>query len=61
MTNVVVPSSVEVTGMTLLDSGVGITPREEDMMGIELLQEGIVGLVEVEGAAELYKVDLEAS
>lgn len=61
MTNVVVPSSVEVTGMTLLDSGVEITPREEDMMGIELLQEGIVGLVEVEGAAELYKVDLEAS
>lgn len=61
MTSVVVPSSVEVTGMTLLDSGVGITPREEDMTGTELLQEGIAGLVEVKGAAELYKVDLEAS
>lgn len=47
--------------MALLDSGVGITAREEDMTGIELLREGIAGLVEVEGAAELYNVDLETS
>lgn len=47
--------------MTLLDSGVGIIAREEDITGIELLREGIAGLVEVENAAELYNVDLEAS
>ena len=54
------PSSVEVTGIMLLDSGVGMIAREEDMTGTELLREGIAGL-EVEGAAELYKVDLETS
>lgn len=60
MTSVVVPSSVEVTGIMLLDSGVGMIAREEDMTGTELLREGIAGL-EVKGAAELYKVDLETS
>lgn len=59
MTSVVVPSSVGVTdGIALLDSGVGITAREEDMTGMELLREGIASLVEVKGAAELYTVDL---
>lgn len=59
MTNVVVPSSVDVTDRAgLLDSGVGITAPEEDMTGMELLRDGIAGLAEVEGAAELYTVDL---